>query len=362
MTYYLNFTHNNLRYGVPATAVQEVFFLPEITPIPEAPADILGTVNVRGTLIPVMDLNLRFGYPVTPYSLNDSIIILNWQELTLGILTNQVHEVRSIDDQLITPELSHDHPLLDFKQEKFINGYLQEDENLLLLLNLEALLRYTEAQDLNLELDLDVLEILESGEEPTEESLTDEETPEIVKSPLFFPEASPYERKVLQKRADNLRQSLKLKDLTGLKPLAVFNLNQEFFGVDLSLIQEFIKFSRVTLIPCAPSFIVGNINLRGEIVTLIDIRSLFNLPRAIASKNPQAMIVNVDGVVVGLLIDAIYDILMLNPKDVLAPSTVESELNQNYLQGVLPYKDKMLGLINLTEIILGGSLLVDEAV
>ncbi len=361
MTYYLNFTHNNLRYGVPATAVQEVFFLPEITPIPEAPADIIGTVNVRGTIIPVMDLNLRFGYPVTPYSLNDSIIILHWQELTLGILTNQVHEVRSIDDQLITPELSHDHPLLDFKQEKFISGYLQEDENLLLLLDLEALLRYTEAQGLNLELDLDALEALEAGEDPTEDPLA-EETPVVVKSPLFFPEASPYERKVLQKRADSLRQSLKLKDLTGLKPLAVFNLNQEFFGVDLSLIQEFIKFNRVTIIPCAPSFIVGNINLRGEIVTLIDIRALFNLPRAIASKNTQAMIVNVDGVVVGLLIDAIYDILMLNPKDVLDPSSVESDINQSYLQGVLPYKDKMLGLINLTEIILGGSLLVDEAV
>lgn len=362
MTYYLNFTHNNLRYGVPATAVQEVFFLPEITPIPEAPPDIIGTVNVRGTIIPIMDLNLRFGYPVTPYSLNDSIIILNWQELSLGILTNQVHEVRSIDDQLITPELSHDHPLLDFKQEKFISGYLQEDENLLLLLDLEALLRYTEAQGLNLDLDLDALELLESGEGLTEDAVTEEEAAEVVKSPIFFPEASPYERKVLQKRADNLRQSLKLKDLTGLKPLAVFNLNQEFFGVDLSLIQEFIKFSRVTLIPCAPSFIVGNINLRGEIVTLIDIRSLFNLPRAIASKNTQAMIVNVDGVVVGLLIDAIYDILMLNPKDVLDPSTVESDLNKSYLQGVLPYKDKMLGLINLTEIILGGSLLVDEAV
>ncbi|MFM7572254.1 MAG: chemotaxis protein CheW, partial [Snowella sp.] len=183
-----------------------------------------------------------------------------------------------------------------------------------------------------------------------------------IKSPIFFAQATEFERKVLQKRADNLRQTSKLKDLTDLKPLAIFTLNQEFFGVDLSLIQEFLKFTGATAIPCSPAFIIGNINLRGEIITLIDIRSLFNLPRTIASEERQAMIINVEGVVVGVLIDSIQDIFMLNSKDVLDASVMENDLNQSYLQGVIPYQEKMLGLVNLTEIILGGSLLVDEAV
>jgi len=375
MTYYLTFTQNNLRYGVPAIAVQEVFFLPEITPIPEAPADIIGSINVRGKIIPVMDLNLRFGYPPIPYALNDSIIILNWQELTLGILTNQVHEVRAIADQGVTAELPHDQSSLDFKQERFINGFFQENENLWFLLNIETLLRYTEAQNLDLELDLDAFDldalslpedvaedVAEEATENTEELGESTETISTVKSPIFFAQATEFERKVLQKRADNLRQTSKLKDLTDLKPLAIFTLNQEFFGVDLSLIQEFLKFTGATAIPCSPAFIIGNINLRGEIITLIDIRSLFNLPRAIATEERQAMIINVEGVVVGVLIDSIQDIFMLNSKDVLDASVMENDLNQSYLQGVIPYQEKMLGLVNLTEIILGGSLLVDEAV
>ena len=367
MTYYLTFTQNNLRYGVPAIAVQEVFFLPEITPIPEAPADIIGSVNVRGKIIPVMDLNLRFGYPPIPYALNDNIIILNWQELTLGILTNQVHEVKAIADQGVTAELPHDQSSLDFKQERFINGFFQENENLWFLLNIETLLRYTEAQNLDLELDLDAfdldaLSLPEDATENTEELGESTEIVPAIKSPIFFAQATEFERKVLQKRADNLRQNSKLKDLTGLKPLAIFTLNQEFFGVDLSLIQEFLKFTEATAIPCSPAFIIGNINLRGEIITLIDIRSLFNLPRAIASEERQAMIINVEGVVVGVLIDSIQDIFMLNSKDVLDASVMENDLNQSYLQGVIPYQEKMLGLVNLTEIILGGSLLVDEAV
>ena len=375
MTYYLTFTQNNLRYGVPAIAVQEVFFLPEITPIPEAPADIIGSINVRGKIIPVMDLNLRFGYPPIPYALNDSIIILNWQELTLGILTNQVHEVRAIADQGVTAELPHDQSSLDFKQERFINGFFQENENLWFLLNIETLLRYTEAQNLELELDLDAFDldalslpedvaedVVEEATENTEELGESTETISTVKCPIFFAQATEFERKVLQKRADNLRQTSKLKDLTDLKPLAIFTLNQEFFGVDLSLIQEFLKFTGATAIPCSPAFIIGNINLRGEIITLIDIRSLFNLPRAIATEERQAMIINVEGVVVGVLIDSIQDIFMLNSKDVLDASVMENDLNQSYLQGVIPYQEKMLGLVNLTEIILGGSLLVDEAV
>ncbi|MEG3438419.1 chemotaxis protein CheW [Pannus brasiliensis CCIBt3594] len=361
MNYYLTFTHNNLHYGVPATAVQEVFLLPEITPIPEAPADIIGTINVRGKIVPIMDLNLRFGYTAVNYSLNNSIIVLNWQEITIGIVTDRVQTVKSIDSEVITPELSHDHPLLDFKQEKFIGGFLQEDDRVLLLLDLESLLRYVDAQELNLDLDLDTL-ILDDLEIPAESDRPKPETPESPKSPIFFPSATPYERKVLQKRAESLRQELKLKDITGLKPVAVFSLNQEFFGIDLSLIQEFITFDRVTIVPCSPPFIIGNINLRGEIVTLIDIRSLFNLPRSIHAKNTKAVIVNVEGITAGLLIDTIQDIFMLDPKTIMDASALESDIDRSYLQGVIPYQEKMLGLVNLTEIILGGSLLVDEAV
>jgi purine-binding chemotaxis protein CheW len=70
MSHYLTFTHNNFIYAVEATSVQEVFFLPELSPIPESPPDIIGTVNLRGNIIPIMDLNLRFGYPPVDYQLN----------------------------------------------------------------------------------------------------------------------------------------------------------------------------------------------------------------------------------------------------------------------------------------------------
>ena len=83
---YLTFNFNKLRYGVPTMNVQETFFLPEVTPVPETPDDIVGIINLRGTIIPIMDLNHRFGYSAIDYRLQDSIIILRWQELTVGII------------------------------------------------------------------------------------------------------------------------------------------------------------------------------------------------------------------------------------------------------------------------------------
>ncbi|MFM7442209.1 MAG: hypothetical protein ACKO2V_27025, partial [Snowella sp.] len=99
--------------------------------------------------------------------------------------------------------------------------------------SIETLLRYTEAQNLELELDLDAFDldalslpedvaedVAEEATENTEELGESTEIVPAIKSPIFFAQATEFERKVLQKRADNLRQTSKLKDLTDLKPLA----------------------------------------------------------------------------------------------------------------------------------------------
>ncbi|BAQ60406.1 positive regulator of CheA protein activity [Geminocystis sp. NIES-3708] len=362
MSYYLTFTYNNLFYGVTAETVQEVFFLPELKPIPEAPKEIIGAVNVRGNITPIMDLNLRFGYEQIDYNLNDSIVILQWQELRLGILTNQVHEVKFIDEQTITSELSYDNSWGEIPQEKFIKGVVEDQETLLLLLNVQTLLRYREEQEFSL--DLDLFDLPEEQEKSINSEEIETTKGDLIqfKKTIFFPQANDYERKILQKRANSLRDSIQLKDFTGFKPISVFTLNQEYFGVELSLVKEFIKFSQITPIPCTPNFILGNINLRGEIITLIDIKGSFNLSKSSLKKENQAVIVNVEGVIVGLLVDTVNDIFMLNPQKLISPDNLDTEINKHYLSGVIPYQEKMLGLIDLTEIILGGSLLIDEAV
>jgi purine-binding chemotaxis protein CheW len=368
--YYLSFQHNQLQYAVPAIAVQEVFYLPQLNIIPEAPDDIIGSVNLRGDIIPVMDLNLRFGYPPIDYHLTDSIIILNWQELKLGIVANQIHTVTSINTKAIVPELSHDHPFLDLKQNRFLDGFLQQNETLTLLLNLEKLLRYVDDHDLNLDDDLfslDELSLDDAVDHDIDEfalavEATTTETAPPIKHNLFWPDATPQERQVLTTRGDRLRERLRLRNLTGLQPVSVFKLGQEYFGINLPYIREFIDYKQITPIPCTPKFVLGNINFRGEVITIFDLRNLFNLPISLFRQAGKAIVINVEGTVAGILIDEIHDIFMMNPKDLLDAQNSDDDTNQSFLQGVLPYQDRILSLIDLTAILEQGGLLIDQAV
>lgn len=343
--YYLTFTLNNLCYGIDTMAVQEIFYLPEITPIPESPPDIVGIVNLRGNLIPIMDLNLRFGYPSPDYTLTDSIIIVNWQELRLGIIANHVHEVKQILPSEITTELSYDQKVIPIEQEKFIEGIARSGKDLSIILDLERLLRYIRSQDI-----------------PTEE-IAEEETPQDVKkTSIFYPHATPKEREILQKRATDLRQIMTKEDVTGLKPLAVVLLGEEFFGVELQLVREFTKVTKVTPIPCTPPHIVGNMNLRGEVLTLVDLRGLLNLHQSGIVTGSKAMIADVEGVVTAIVVSGVRDVVLLNPKEVIEVPTVTHSVNEEYLQGITPYGDVMMSILDLPKALLHGGLIIDEAV
>ena len=82
-------------------------------------------------------------------------------------------------------------------------------------------------------------------------------------------------------------------------PLAIIQLGAECFGVGLDVVREFSHLRRVTAIPCCPSHIAGNMNLRGDILTLVDIRGLLNIP---AEGNPsEVMVVEAGDLSIGSL-------------------------------------------------------------
>ncbi|MCS6941265.1 MAG: chemotaxis protein CheW [Geminocystis sp.] len=367
MAYYLIFNHSSLTYGLPAEEIQEVFFIPELTPIPDAPEDIVGVINLRGEILPIMDLNIRFGYETNGYQISDTLVVVRHEELKVGLITNHVDDVGIIEEENITPELPYDRGSEEFKQEKFIKGVAKKEDKIIFLLDTEKLLRYVEPQTLSLELDLfqlpaDGVEKGEKREDTTTETEESQQQRKYRKTD-FFPNITEDEKRILRERASRLRQSIQFKDFTGLKPVAVFSLNQEYFGVELSLVREFIKFKKYTPIPCTPEFVVGNINLRGEVITLIDIRREFNLTPTSLTEETPAIVVNVDGIVAGIVVDEIKEIAMINPQQLQkGERSEEVKIQQEYLQGVIPYQEKMLAIINLAEIMSSGKLIVDEAV
>lgn len=345
---YLIFNLNTSLYGITTMLVEEIFSLPELTPIPEAPPDIVGVVNVRGEILPVMDLNLRFGYESPDYQLSDTVIVLRSEEIRVGLMVNQVIEVRNINGDDITKELSHGRKLGKLDSKKFITGVARSDSDILILIDAEKLLKYVAKQDVD----------LESVENEDQANLN---TDFLKKKRVFCPHVTPEERAVFKKRAEALQQTNETEDVTGLKPLAVIILNEEFFGIDLKLVREFSEIKKVTPVPCAPSHIIGNMNLRGEILTLIDVCGLLNLPLKNINKNNKAMVVQVEDIVAGITVEEVYDVMFLNPQEITTVPTAIHSINDEYLQGAAPYHDKMMSILDLPKILLSGNLTVDQA-
>ncbi|HEY9781614.1 MAG TPA: chemotaxis protein CheW [Leptolyngbyaceae cyanobacterium] len=365
--HYLIFSLYGLHYGVDALLVQEIFHLAELTTIAEAPDDIVGILNLRGQIVPVMHLALRLGYQPQECSLSDSVIVLEWEGLQIGIVVNSVHEVKNIADEAIEAEISYGR-----KREinsRFISGVAKVDADIIMLLNHEQLLCYSDAvsallpdEDNNGSVDAT------NGYSSKQNDTLEDQFPENHHSTksrigsfydLCCPNASPEDRKIFRERSENLRQATTNSDFTGLMPLAVIGLNGEYFGLDLEVVREFTNIRNLTPIPCCPPHIVGNMNLRGEIVTLVDIRQALNLPSA-ADKVSQAIVIRVDDVVAGLPVDRVFDVMYLHPKDVTpVPVAVHSGSNE-YLRGTAPYSEKMLSILDLPKIISKGELAVND--
>lgn len=100
---YLSFNLENEEYGMNISDVIEIIGLQKITPIPEVPDYIKGVINLRGKIIPVMDVRLRFRMPPKEYHDRTSIIVVNVNDVLVGMVVDEVSEVLDIQDSEIDP-------------------------------------------------------------------------------------------------------------------------------------------------------------------------------------------------------------------------------------------------------------------
>jgi purine-binding chemotaxis protein CheW len=383
---YLIFKLNQYRYGLETSVVQEIFFLPELTPVQEAPPDIVGVLNLRGNILPVMDLSLRFGHRSIQYQITDSMIVIEWQGFSVGIIVNTVEEVKEIETAMIQAQISYGRKITT-EGHHFVAGFAKLNTDIVTLLDPQHLIEYSEvlnplipfqdkqnrslsrrlghdpelADQVNPEAEMTALPG-ETEPKDTEKStpLTDRRAPVDGDGQEYFcPQATPEERAIFRERAANLILASDRQDITGLMSLAVVMLNGEYFGLDLSLVREFTDIRQITPIPCCGDFILGNMNLRGEIVTLVDIRHLLNLSGDGVNDVAKAMVVHLKDIVAGITIDEVCDVIYLQPSEIKAAPTSGHSGNE-YLRGTALYRDKILGLIDFHKIIAEQELVVNQ--
>ena len=141
---YLTFVLDNESYGIGINNVTEIIGIQPITLIPELPDYIKGIINLRGKIIPVMDVRLRFKKQFREYNDRTCIIVVDMKDLSIGLIVDSVSEVLIILDQDIVPP-----PNLNKVSNKYIRGIGKTDKEVKLILDCNKLINDDDAYILN---------------------------------------------------------------------------------------------------------------------------------------------------------------------------------------------------------------------
>jgi purine-binding chemotaxis protein CheW len=133
--------------------------------------------------------------------------------------------------------------------------------------------------------------------------------------------------------------------------LVVFKLGREDYGISILQVQEIKRLMDITRVPNSPDYIKGVINLRGSVLPVIDLKKRLALPPCDDSDDTRIIIVKVEEIVVGLIVDGVSEVTSLSSDNIEPPNTVVSGVSAQYLSGVGKHDDNLLILLNLAAIV-----------
>ena len=126
------------------------------------------------------------------------------------------------------------------------------------------------------------------------------------------------------------------------KQLSTFEVDGQHFGVDVASVQEVIRFQQMTRVPLAPTAVGGLINLRGQVVTAIDLRERLGLPPRPEGQLPMNVVVRVDEEAVSLLVDAIGDVVDVTTDQFEPPPETLTGPRRDLIHGAYKLPDRLL--------------------
>lgn len=141
---FLTFVIGNETYGIEIRYVTEIIGIQPITEVPELPDYIRGIINLRGKIIPVMDVRLRFKKPFREYDDRTCVIVVDIEDISIGLIVDSVSEVLSIPDGDIVPP-----PEAKKARNKYIKGIGKVGNDVKLLLDCNKILNEDDIEDLS---------------------------------------------------------------------------------------------------------------------------------------------------------------------------------------------------------------------
>jgi len=138
--------------------------------------------------------------------------------------------------------------------------------------------------------------------------------------------------------------------------LVGFRIGRETFGVPIHLVREIVRMMEITAVPEAPDYVEGVINLRGRIIPVIDLRKRFHESGRKADKRNRILVAELEGRLVGLVVDAASEVLKINPGEIEPPPELLRENDLSYVTGLGKRNGKLIIMVDVEKLLSRGEL------
>lgn len=304
---FISFNIDTQEYAVEIHMINEIIWMPEVTSIPGLPPYVLGIFSIRGKVIPLLSLHQKFERERQVLNDSSRVIIVDINNVKVAFAADKVNAVLSVDEKLI-----------EEPPQTFGNVEDSEVSAILKLENGNRLVMVLETRNLVTKSELDAL--MKVSNQATE---------------------------------NNSMAEMNIASDNDEKQIVTFKIENEEYGIFIEKVQEINRYSNVTKVPKTPKFIEGIINLRGEVIPLIDLRTRFDLAAKARDEFTRVIIVNLQQMKVGFVVDGVDEVLRISKSEIdPVPPVLTATINSEFIAGVVncDAKKTMILLLNVEDL------------
>ncbi len=287
---YVEFLLNGREFAVPLEDVREIIALPDITPLPMASENVRGMINLRGEVMPVVDLDSRLGSYTEKKGERNEVLILNMEGYSLGVVVEQAQQVVEFEEESIEVEEG---------AGGIVRGVVHHNEKLVVVLDSERILN----------IDRESLETIRKNRK--------KESAEV------------------QEQHDTSRQ------------IVTFDLEGEVYAFPLEDVQEILRYQDPVPVPDSPSSVKGVLHVRGSILPVLSLRKRLQLEDT--SFRPEAgkiLVGDYGSFRIGFIADGIREVLTVMENEISPPPGItRSESGAASVIGIVHTRGQVIALL-----------------
>ncbi len=284
--------------------VREIIRYPQIVKVPNVPPYIKGVISLRDNLMPIIDLRVKLETGNDTITDSTRVVVIDVNGIRIGLVVDRVYEVSRIPRDTIFPPPQ---ALVNEGGDRLqgiarING----GKRIIMLLDPREIMTKEELKDMGSVEPADIESVQDDG----------------------------------------------YMDSSDEEQMVVFKLADEQYGVRINQVQEINRLSKITKVPRAPRFVEGVVNLRGDVIPVIDLRKRFDMEYKNYTEFTRIIVSDINRKKIGIIVDEVLEVLRI-PAKLLeeAPDILHSNNIQNYMDGIANLESRMIMLLDLENIL-----------